>query len=374
MAIYKMVGDKERLEEVAPSSFGQEGVLERSDLQRMLRDQPEVLEEGLLIIAEEYSNWQDSNRRIDLLALDAEGRLVVIELKRGDTGSHMDLQAIRYAAMVSTLTMQQAVVAHEAHLGRLGIEEDAEERLRLHLEEVELDDIYSAKPRIMLVSEGFSSELTTCALWLNDNGMDVTCIRIQPHRSGNELLVETSQMIPLPEAKNYLVKVQERERETRRNTRGRKGILVEGEDAFLKAIAESREHFRPGLNRLLDAAKAMKEENLVELYTHTNSSRNNIKLRLYLPGTDTYPVSFTNLLVNEGTGEINFWPECEAFSADSRARIDHMIGPATSRDGVRHRRLSTTATLSNLDEILATIRAAYREANGLPLGEDAAED
>ena len=66
MAIYKMVGDKAKLAKVASTSFGEEGVLERADLQRILRDQPEVLEEGLLIISEEFGNWQDSNRRIDL--------------------------------------------------------------------------------------------------------------------------------------------------------------------------------------------------------------------------------------------------------------------------------------------------------------------
>ena len=83
MAIYKMVGEKGRLDELAQTSFGQEGVLERADLQRMLRDQPDVLEKGLLIIAEEFGDWQDSSRRIDLLGLDASGRLVVVELKRG---------------------------------------------------------------------------------------------------------------------------------------------------------------------------------------------------------------------------------------------------------------------------------------------------
>ena len=89
MAIYKMVGDKEKLKLIEETSFGAEGVMERSDLQRILRDEPDVLEEGLLIVSEEFRNWQDSNRRIDLLGLDADGRLVVIELKRGDTGDYM---------------------------------------------------------------------------------------------------------------------------------------------------------------------------------------------------------------------------------------------------------------------------------------------
>lgn len=50
MAIYKMVGDKESLEETPATSFGQEGVLERSDLQRILRDKPEVLETAFSLL------------------------------------------------------------------------------------------------------------------------------------------------------------------------------------------------------------------------------------------------------------------------------------------------------------------------------------
>ena len=210
MAIYKMVGEKERLEEVAATSFGQEGVFERTDLQRILRDQPEVLEEDLYIITEEYSNWQDSGRRIDLLALDVTGRLVVIELKRGETGEHMDLQAIRYAAMVSNMTLQQTIDEHQDYLNKRGIKAQAEELIIQHLENTQDTRFSSEKPRIILASEGFSSELTTCALWLNESDLDITCIRLQPYRSGAELLVETSQIIPLPEAKNYLVKVKER--------------------------------------------------------------------------------------------------------------------------------------------------------------------
>ena len=148
MAIYKMVGDKAKLAKVASTSFGEEGVLERADLQRILRDQPEVLEEGLLIISEEFGNWQDSNRRIDLLGLDAEGRLVVVELKRGETGDHMDLQAIRYAAMVANMTFQQTVDTYQAYLekranepGRDTVEEDdAETQVREHLGIAERDN------------------------------------------------------------------------------------------------------------------------------------------------------------------------------------------------------------------------------------------
>ena len=183
MAIYKMVGVKEELEAIEETSFGTEGVMERSDLQRILRDQPDVLEEGLLIISEEFCNWQDSNRRIDLLGLDADGRLVVIELKRGDTGDYMDLQAIRYSAMVANMTYGQVVSTYQTYLDKRGREEDVETLIREHLGTAGEDTqaIHTDIPRIILASENFGKELTTCVMWLNDSwlrsaGQEIKCI------------------------------------------------------------------------------------------------------------------------------------------------------------------------------------------------------
>ncbi len=85
------------------------GWRERGDLQRLLSAPIEALEPGLLVLAEEFADWADSARRIDLLCLDIEARLVVVELKRDDDGGHMELQALRYAAVVSTMTFDQAL-------------------------------------------------------------------------------------------------------------------------------------------------------------------------------------------------------------------------------------------------------------------------
>ena len=67
------------------------------------------------MISEEFGHWDESKRRIDLLAIDRQANLVVIELKRGDTGSHMELQAVRYAAMVSKMTFEQALDTYQHH-------------------------------------------------------------------------------------------------------------------------------------------------------------------------------------------------------------------------------------------------------------------
>ena len=93
---------------LSETTFGAEGILERDDLQRLLREQISVLDERLMVVAEEFGDWLDSSRRIDLLCLDSAGNLVVIELKRTEDGGHMELQALRYAAMVSSLTLEVA--------------------------------------------------------------------------------------------------------------------------------------------------------------------------------------------------------------------------------------------------------------------------
>ena len=94
---------REGIDPVQATSFATLNFTERGDLQRLLRDQIEIISKDTLVIAEEFCDWDDSRRRIDLLAIDKEARLVVIELKRTEDGGHMDLQAIRYAAMVLSL-------------------------------------------------------------------------------------------------------------------------------------------------------------------------------------------------------------------------------------------------------------------------------
>jgi RecB family endonuclease NucS len=99
----------EGLHPLTATSFEAEGWRERGDIQRLLKDRIASLEDGLMVLTDEFSGWADSTRRIDLLCLDDEANLVVVELKRNEDGGHMELQALRYAAMVSAMTFEQAV-------------------------------------------------------------------------------------------------------------------------------------------------------------------------------------------------------------------------------------------------------------------------
>ncbi|GMU40999.1 MAG: hypothetical protein AMXMBFR23_18650 [Chloroflexota bacterium] len=205
MAIYSVDNDAS-LTRIDPVSLTNEGWKERADLQRLLRDAPDVIESGVFIVAEEFGNWENSQRRIDLLGIDSSARLVVIELKRTDDGGHMELQALRYAAMVANMTFEQLVEAHADYLARRKIDADA--RIRL-LEHPPIDpqkpEVDSSRPRIVLVSGGFSPELTTSVLWLNERDLDIRCVRVQLFKVAGQTILDADQIIPLPEAQDYIV-------------------------------------------------------------------------------------------------------------------------------------------------------------------------
>lgn len=234
---------------VGVSRFAEDDIRERQDLQRMLREAIEVIAPGVMVLAEEFSDWEDSKRRIDLLCLDEDANLVVVELKRGQDGGHMDLQSIRYAAMVSQMTFGRAVSAHERYLTSIGMEADAEERLLEFLGWDEPDEAEFARDvRIVLVAADFSTEITTAVLWLIDRGLGIRCVRMFPYKLDDEILVSVEQVIPLPSAETYQVRLSEKSSGVREARRG--GSAFTG-----YWFVNIGEHGGPGNHRSWDDAR-----------------------------------------------------------------------------------------------------------------------
>tara|TARA_R110002049_G_scaffold79063_4_gene201656 strand:- start:2205 stop:2747 length:543 start_codon:yes stop_codon:yes gene_type:complete len=167
MAIYELKDSG--IQRLQKTTFADRGIRERQDIQRLLRSQIDIISENTMVIAEEFGDWDASRRRIDLLCIDKDANLVVIELKRTEDGGHMELQAIRYSAMISTMTFDQVVEAHKSFLASIGSEDDSQQRILDFLEWDEPDeDSFAQDVRIVLASAEFSKELTSAVLWLND--------------------------------------------------------------------------------------------------------------------------------------------------------------------------------------------------------------
>ena len=355
------------MEAIPGTSFVQESIREDPDLRYILRAQPDVIEDGLFILSEEYSRWQESGRSIDLLGLDSQGRLVVIELKRTSTGEHAELQAIRYAAMVANITLERAVEGHKTYMEKWNIQGDAGERIQQHLANAESEEIDTERPRIVLVSAGFSTELTTSVLWLNDSyGLDIKCIRLQLYRSGSEeLLVETTQVIPLPESADYQVRFRDRENEVRKQ-RSAASQRVQGGEVFEEHIQLARPEFQKELRRFYDWAIDLKEEGLVTL--ESNPGKTCTTLGVNVPGRRRIVTAW------------NYWIRAHEVTFDRNAvgKLSPQTAPAVmnllNTSNSRQTEQGNVTLFSPItDDLLAALAAAYREANGLTVAGDGDE-
>jgi hypothetical protein len=240
MPVFEMRNDS--LAPVASTSFEAERVSERGDIQRLLRNNIGCLEEGLLVLAEEFSDWQDSSRRIDLLCLDTNANLVVVELKRTADGGHMELQALRYAAMVSAMTFNQAVETFARY--RRGLQGDqldieaAQSHILGFLNWSEpQEDSFAQDVRIILAAADFGRELTTSVLWLRDRDIDVRCYRMDDGR----LLVDIQPLIPLPEASEFQTQIGAKRMAERRDRVERHDVRYRFWEQLL-AAARQRSH------------------------------------------------------------------------------------------------------------------------------------
>ena len=145
-----------------------------------------------------------------------DANLVVIELKRTEDGGHMELQAVRYAAMVSAITFDMLVSNYAKYLKNNGDERDAGDSLIDFLNWDDSDDqTLGQNIQIVLASAEFSKELTTSVLWLNEQGLDIRCVRMRPYDNDGQVLLDVQTIIPIPEAEEYQVRIREKRQKER---------------------------------------------------------------------------------------------------------------------------------------------------------------
>jgi len=195
-------------------TFASLKIFERQDIEKWIEENPDVVGEDLLTISTEYDRFDKTKERLDILALDKEGKIVIIELKRDDSGKNVELQAIKYAAYCSTLTLEDIKEMRKKYLGKKGKAislEQAEKEILDFIENPDFKEI-DDKPRIILVAREFRSEVTASVLWLRNFQLDISCVKITPYTiSDDELGVYTQKIIPLPDAEEYIVQVEKKD-------------------------------------------------------------------------------------------------------------------------------------------------------------------
>ncbi len=221
MTLYQINDDE--ITDVPTTTFESEDIKERKDLQVLLKLRPEVISPDTLIVGEEFSDWEGSQKRIDLLGIDKKANLVVIELKRTADGGYMDLQAIRYSAMISAMTFDMLVEHYGQYLKRNNSEENARDKLVefLDWEDTDAQEL-GQNIQIILASADFSKELTTSVLWLNEQGLDIRCVRMRPYKYHGRILLDVQTIIPVPEIEEYQIQIRKKRQSEREQNKSKK--------------------------------------------------------------------------------------------------------------------------------------------------------
>ena len=206
--MYKVNIHSKKLTKLSLTNFNEQHLKERYDIQEWIEKTPDILGEDLLIIAKELK--LPSGSRLDLLAIDKSARLVIIELKRNDSGKDIDWQAIKYTSYCSNFLVDEIVSIYASYLNT--DENEAKSKIEEFIDEE--PEKLNHSQRIILVSKEYHSDVISAVLWLRDYGIAIECLRFKSFLDDNgELFVQPDKIIPLPEAKDYIIKKEKKQRE-----------------------------------------------------------------------------------------------------------------------------------------------------------------
>lgn len=197
--------------------------LKESDLEELIRNNVELLiddNESLLIIGQQVKNEQLG--RSDLVAIDGDGNIVLIEIKRDKEDAvyrkePFEFQAIRYAASFASIESKEEILEtifipyiekrkHEIDLGQLTVSEFARRQLKVFIEENKIkEDLINEHQRIILVASGFDKQTLSAVAWLNKYEVQIACYQIVPYDLGDQLVIQRQTILPVPDYKSYYV-------------------------------------------------------------------------------------------------------------------------------------------------------------------------
>jgi hypothetical protein len=207
--MYILNNEKNELKKIPETMFLENDIKERNNIEEWIRKDSSILGEELLIIAHEYDKFE-VNERLDLLALDKEGNLVIIEVKRDRTGGNVDFQAMKYCSYCSTFKPNQIIEMYEEYNKKFNIKEDAIESIMNFLDidsEDLLNEVLNNGQRIIIVGKEIDKRILSVCAWLSQNNINIKCMTIIPYKlnESDEIIVDINQLIPAYSIEEYYI-------------------------------------------------------------------------------------------------------------------------------------------------------------------------
>jgi len=148
---------------------------QEADLEDWLENNPEgIVEDGkLMMIGRQV--WTNLGGFIDLLAVDRQGDVAVIELKRNRTPRDILAQALEYTSFVETLDWETLEELLRQYLSDEGVDLADYHRQYFQLGPDEAVS-FNKDQRIVMVGQTISDEIRQTSTFLRKKGFRVTCV------------------------------------------------------------------------------------------------------------------------------------------------------------------------------------------------------
>lgn len=153
------------------------------DLEDLLVASPDLLMEGLTLIGRQVAT---AGGPLDLLGIDADGRLVVFELKRGTLTRDAVAQALDYASDLAALDDGSFGALIERHSGRLGVERIEDFADWYRQEHPGATEFLRDRPRMVLVGLGVDERARRIVNFLAESRVDIQLLTFHAFREGSQ--------------------------------------------------------------------------------------------------------------------------------------------------------------------------------------------
>lgn len=211
---------------IEPITFSELNMTE-NDIEEILRNSIDMIcdeEESMLIVGRQVRN--EKNGRSDLTAVDNNGNIVLIEIKRDRKDIEhrreaFEFQAIRYAASYATIEKTDDLVKKvyapyiekyrsEFELGELTSFELGIRKLNEFLQINDAQKNFNEKQRIILAASDFDEQTLSAVAWLNSNNVDMSCYRLTPYKLNEDLFFYVEKLLPVTNYDDYYVNLMDK--------------------------------------------------------------------------------------------------------------------------------------------------------------------
>lgn len=209
--MFKLLKGQQKIAGMEEINFAAEKMKE-SDIETLVENEPSIIDSDLKIIYRQFRGFDETDERADLVAIDSFANVVIIELKRDESGKDAHWQAIKYASYFFNCSEEDIIKIYSEY--KSISMEDARKDLytyvgaKLEPQEDDEEFKFNQKQRIILVAHNFSKEVLSAVYWLRkvstfekEVKVDIKCVSIIPYqdKSTGDIYLVSKTILPIPE-------------------------------------------------------------------------------------------------------------------------------------------------------------------------------